>query len=102
MRFLLAMAIIAALAAPAFAQDNHVPRYGEADKDKTDAEKAADKAAAAAYQRSLSNIPDKGSTDPWGNVRSDTPKAAVAKTTTTTTKKKTKIKTGSADPKPPQ
>ena len=99
MRFLLATAIIASLAAPAFAQDNHVPRYGEADKDKTPSEKAADKAAADAYQRSLSNIPDKGSTDPWGNVRSDTPKAAVAKTTT---KKKTKIKTGSTDAKPPQ
>ena len=99
MRFLLAMAIIAALAAPAFAQDNHVPRYGEADKDKTDAEKAADKAAAAAYQRSLSNIPDKGSTDPWGDVRSDTPKAAATKTTT---KKKTKIRTDSADAKLPR
>lgn len=99
MRFLLATAIIASLAAPAFAQDNHVPRYGEADKDKTPSEKAADKAAADAYQRSLSNIPDKGSTDPWGNVRSDTPKAAAAKTTI---KKKTKIKTGSADTRPPQ
>jgi hypothetical protein len=103
MRFLLATAIIASLAAPAFAQDNHVPRYGEADKDKTATEKAADKAAADAYQRSLSNIPDKGSTDPWGDVRSDAPRAAVAKTTSkTTSKKKTKIKTGSADVKPPQ
>ena len=97
MRFLLAMAIIAALAAPAFAQDNHVPRYGEADKDKTDAEKAADKAAAAAYQRSLSNIPDKGSTDPWGDVRSDAPKTTTTKTTRTS---KAKTRTGSAEAKP--
>ena len=96
MRFLLATAIIASLAAPAFAQDNHVPRYGEADKDKTPAQQEADKAAAAAYKRSLGNIPDQGSNDPWGTVRSDTPKAAATKTT------KAKTKTGSADAKPPQ
>jgi hypothetical protein len=94
MRFVLATAIIAALAAPAFAQDTHVPRYGEADKDKTNAQKAADKAAADAYQRSLGAIPDKGASDPWGTVRSDTPKTTATKTT------KTKTKTGSADIKP--
>lgn len=100
MRFLLAAAIVAALSAPVFAQQQkHMQEYGQPDTEKTATEKAADKAAADAYQRSLSNIPDKGSTDPWGNVRSDAPKAAVAKTTT---KKKTRIKTGSADPKPPQ
>ena len=92
MRFLLAMAIIAALAAPAFAQDNHVPRYGEADKEKTPAQKAADKAAAEAYQRSLGAIPDKSSNDPWGNVRSDAPKTPSAARTSTA---KAKTKTGS-------
>jgi hypothetical protein len=94
MRFLLAAAIIASLASPAFAQDTHVPRYGEEDKDKTASQKAADKAAAEAYQRSLGNIPDKGSSDPWGTVRNDTPKTAATKPA------KTKTKTGSADAKP--
>jgi hypothetical protein len=92
----LAAAMIAALTVPAFAQDNHVPRYGEEDKEKTATQKAADKAAADAYQRSLGVIPDKGTNDPWGTVRSDAPKAAATKTT------KTKTKTGSADAKPPQ
>jgi hypothetical protein len=96
MRFLLATAIIASLVAPAYAQDSHVPRYGEEDKEKTASQKAADKAAADAYQRSLGVIPDKGSNDPWGTVRSDTPKSTATKTT------KTKTKTGSADAKPPQ
>ncbi|MBV9459440.1 MAG: hypothetical protein JO141_18245 [Bradyrhizobium sp.] len=105
MRFLLATAIIASLAAPAFAQDSHVPRYGEEDKEKTASQKAADKAAADAYQRSLGAIPDKGSTDPWGTVRNDTPKTTTTKapaTKTTTTKTKAKAKTSSADTKPPQ
>jgi hypothetical protein len=94
MRFLFATAIIAALSAPVFAQQQHMPEYGQPDKEKTAAEKAADKAAADAYQRSLGVIPDKGSSDPWGNVRSDTPKAAATKTT------KAKTRTGSADTKP--
>lgn len=101
MRFLLATAIIASLVAPAFAQDNHVPRYGEEDKDKTAAQKAADRAASDAYKRSLGNIPDQGSNDPWGTVRSDTPKTATTKSAATKTPK-AKTKTGSADAKPPQ
>ena len=109
MRFVLATAIIASLVAPAFAQDNHVPRYGEEDKEKTQTQKDADKAAAAAYQRSLSAIPDKGSTDPWGAVRSDAPKTAATKTpvtrtaatkTAATKTAKTKAKTESAETKP--
>ena len=99
MRVLLAAAIIASLATPAFAQQGgHVQQYGEPDKDKTAAQKAADKAAAEAYQRSLGAIPDKGPSDPWGTVRSDTPKDATKTTTTKTAKSKTK--TGSADAKP--
>jgi len=102
MRFLLATAIIASLVTPAFAQDNHVPRYGEADKEKTPAQKAADKAAAEAYQRSLGAIPDKSSNDPWGNVRSDAPKTTTTTTARSTTGKSTKAKTrtGSAEAKP--
>ena len=41
MRAFLALVIIAALAGPVFAQDNHIQRYGEEDKEKTDAEKSA-------------------------------------------------------------
>jgi len=80
MRAVLALITIAFLSAPAFAQDNHVPRYGEADKEKTNAQKAADKAAAEAYQRSMSGIPDKGPSDPWGAARStEAPNPAPAK-----------------------
>jgi hypothetical protein len=80
MRAVLALITIAFLSAPAFAQDNHVPRYGEADKEKTNSQKAADKAAAEAYQRSLGNIPEKGPSDPWGAARStEAPKPAPTK-----------------------
>jgi hypothetical protein len=80
MRAVLALIMIVFLSAPAFAQDNHVPRYGEADKEKTNAQKAADKAAAEAYKRSLSNIPDQGKTDPWGAARSsEAPKPVPTK-----------------------
>ena len=66
MRIVLAAAVLALLAGPAFAQnvDDHVPRYGEEEKEKTPEQKRGEKAAQDAYQRSLSNIPDKGSTDP--------------------------------------
>ena len=68
MRAVLALIMFVSLSAPAFAQD-HVPGYGEADK-----------AAAEAYKRSLSNIPDQGKTDPWGAARStETPKPTSAK-----------------------
>jgi len=69
-------ATIAFLAGPAAAQQ--VPKYGEPDKAKTQAEIAAAKEADKAYQRSLGNIPAQKSTDPWGTVRSDdAPKAAT-------------------------
>jgi len=81
MRVLLAAIVIASLAGPAFAQDvKQVPKYGEEDKEKTPQEKAADKAAQQAYQKSLGNIPDQGPTDPWGNVRSENAPKPVAKT----------------------
>ena len=79
MRAVLALIMFVSLSAPAFAQD-HVPGYGEADKEKTNSQKQADKAAAEAYKRSLSNIPDQGKTDPWGAARStETPKPTSAK-----------------------
>jgi hypothetical protein len=79
MRILLAAAMIALLASPAYAQEQtSIPKYGEVEKDKTPQQIEADKQAQRAYQRSLGNIPDKGPTDPWGNVRSDsTPKDAA-------------------------
>ena len=101
MRFLLAATIMAALSAPAFAQQPHMQEYGQPDKEKTASEKAADKAAADAYQRSLGAIPDKGTSDPWGTVRSDTPKTTSTKSAATKTTK-AKTKTGSAEAKPPQ
>lgn len=80
MRAVLALIMFVSLAAAAFAQDNHVPRYGEVDKEKTNSQKEADKAASEAYKRSLSNIPDQAKTDPWGSARStETPKPAPAK-----------------------
>jgi len=95
MRAVLALILIVSLAAPAFAQDNHVPRYGEPDKDKTLSEQQAEKADQEAYKRSLGNIPDKGTTDPWGSARStEAPKPAPAKTA----KAKTKA-AGTADAK---
>src|SRR5581483_6177127 len=97
MRAVLALIVIAFLSAPALAQvDNHVPRYGEEDTEKTHSQKAADKAAAEAYKRSLSNIPDQGKTDPWGAARvTETPKPAPAKAA----KAKAKPATGTADAK---
>jgi hypothetical protein len=92
MRAFLAVLVVAALAGPALAQDNHIQRYGEPDHEPTATEKAADKAAARAYEKSLTNIPDAGTSDPWGGVRStDAPKATAAKP------KKTKA--GSAEAK---
>ena len=79
MRVFRAALVIAFLAAPAYAQQKSIPKYGEETKDKTPQEKEADKAAERAYQRSLGNIPDKGPTDPWGTVRTnnDAPKSTA-------------------------
>jgi hypothetical protein len=83
---------------PALAQDSHVQRYGEKDKDETPAEKTAKKEAERAYERSLGNIPAQKSTDPWGIVRSDAtasrdaPKAAT-KTASPKPKAKNEAKT---------
>jgi hypothetical protein len=79
MRFLLAVALIALLAGPSYAQDKPIPGYRATEKDKTPTEKAADVEAERAYKRSLGNIPDQGPTDPWGNVRSDGAPKPVAK-----------------------
>jgi hypothetical protein len=77
MRVFCAAATIALLAGPAYAQNPQapMPRYGDINKaDKTPQEIEADRAAEKAYKNSLGNIPDKGASDPWGNVRTDPPK----------------------------
>jgi hypothetical protein len=85
MRVFCAVAIIALLTGPLLArpahaqdEDNHIPRYGEEDKEKTDQQKRSEKAADKAYRSSLGNIPDKGPVDPWSSARpADAPKAAA-------------------------
>ena len=79
MRVFRAAAVIALLAGPAYAQSQSVPRYGDTAKPKSPQEIEADKEAERAYHRSLGNIPDKGPSDPWGNVRSESAPKPVAK-----------------------
>jgi hypothetical protein len=78
MRVLHAAAVIALLAAPAYAQQKPIPKYGDPPVEKTRNEIEEDRRAESAYKRSLGNIPDRTPTDPWGNARSvDAPKAAA-------------------------
>jgi hypothetical protein len=91
MRIVFASVMIAMWAGTAVAQDNHVPRYGEEDKEKSAAQIAGEKAASEAYHKSLGNIPDQGPTDPWGAVRSDGASKAAA------TAKPKKTRTSGAD-----
>jgi len=78
MRVLHAVAVIALLAGPAYAQQKSVPKYGDAPVEKTRNQIEEDRAAESAYQRSLGNIPNQTPTDPWGNARSvDAPKAVA-------------------------
>ncbi len=85
MRVFLAAIVVALLVGPAFAQSRpSIPKYGELEGKKPH-EIKAEKEAQEAYQRSLGRIPEqKGSSDPWGSVRSDSapktvPPKAVAK-----------------------
>ena len=87
MRVLAATAVIALLVGPAEAQTQSVPRYGETAKAKSPREIEAEKDADKAYKRSLGNIPDQGPTDPWGNVRTESPPKPVAKTSADKTRK---------------
>jgi hypothetical protein len=73
------VAVIALLAGPASAQmpQPHVQNPGEPDPDKTRSQIEAEKDAERAYKRSLGNIQEQKSADPWGTMRSDTtPKAS--------------------------
>ena len=75
------VAVIALLAGPALAQmaQPHVQNPGEPDPVKTRSQIESEKEAERAYQRSLGNIQEKKSADPWGTVRSGdaAPKAAT-------------------------
>ena len=89
---------LAGLIGPAFAQDDHVQRYGEEDKEKGYGQIQDEKAAARAYKRSLGNIPDQAApTDPWGNARgaSAAPSTPAPKTATKPAKPAKPTTTGS-------
>ena len=75
MRVFRLAAVFAVLAAPAHAQTPNINLIPEL-QSKSPEEKEQEAAQQKAYKESLKKIPDaKGSTDPWGNVRSvDTPK----------------------------
>src|ERR1700729_1989590 len=84
MKVLHATVVIALLAGPAYvqaayAQDTHIQRYGEPDKEKSQTEIQADKAAERAYNKSLGNIPDAAPTDPWSAAGGAATPKAVAK-----------------------
>jgi hypothetical protein len=86
MKFLGVVALLALLTGPAAAQMmNLMPEV----KTKSPEEKEQDAITDKAYRESLRKIPDtKTAADPWGNVRSDAPKAAPVK--------QPRTKTGSA------
>jgi hypothetical protein len=76
------VAVIALLAGPVSAQmpQPHVKGPGEPEPDKTRSQIEAEQDAERAYKRSLGNIQEQKSADPWGTVRSGdaTPKAKAA------------------------
>jgi hypothetical protein len=79
MRIFFAAAITALLLAPAYAQQtpniNLIPEL----QSKTPEEKEQEAAQQKAYRDSLRKIPDaKGSSDPWGTVRSAEPAKSAA------------------------
>ena len=92
MRMLSAAAVIMLLTAPAYAQMPNVNMMPEL-RSKSPEEKEQDAIRDKAYKDSLKKIPDaKGSSDPWGTVRSnDTPTSKAAAPA------KPKTKTGSSN-----
>ena len=76
MKVLRAAAVMALLTGPAYAQMPNINLVPET-KSMTPEEKDAADARDKAYRESQKKIPDaKVSADPWGNVRTDPPKAA--------------------------
>ena len=78
------VAVMAVLAGPAWAQQQAIQKYGDPDREKTQADIAREKDAERAYKRSLGNIPEQQKTDPWGTMRSDSAAPKAAKTPATT------------------
>jgi hypothetical protein len=77
MKILSAVAMVVLLAAPAYAQTPNINLMPEV-QHKTPEEKEQEAIRDKAYRESLRKIPDaKTSSDPWGTVRSETPKAAA-------------------------
>ena len=92
MRILSAAAVMVLLTASAYAQTPNVNLIPEL-QSKSPEEKEQDAIKDKAYRESLRKIPDaKASSDPWGAVRSDAPKAAPAAKTSTA---KSRSRTGS-------
>ncbi len=72
-----AAAMVILLAGPVHAQSPHINLLAD-QPSKTQDEKDAEEAQQKAYKESLKKIPDaKTSSDPWGGVRSDAPKASA-------------------------
>ena len=85
-----------ALAGPAYAQMPNLNLLQEG-PGKTPEEKAADAEREKAYKETLKKIPDaKASNDPWGGMRSDPPKQAVAPKASAATSAPKKTKAGTA------
>lgn len=84
MKIFRAVALIALMAGPAYAQAPNVNLIPEL-ASKTPEEKEQDAIREKAYRDSLRKIPDaKASSDPWGTVRTDAPKPAASKPRTKT------------------
>jgi hypothetical protein len=86
--------VVALVSGPAYAQMPNLNLMPEV-RSKTPEEKAADEARDKAYRESLRKIPDaKGSSDPWGAVRStDTAKSS----TKTSSKASAKARSGTGN-----
>ena len=98
MRAVCAVAMIAMLAGPVYAQSQGrgqtpgPPPPPPKSQQEIDAERAAERA----YKNSLGNIPDKPPADPWGNARSlDGPKNPAKNAAKTPATKQPPAKTGS-------
>jgi hypothetical protein len=87
MKYLCLAAALALVSAPVYAQAPNINLMPEI-RSKTPEEKAAEAARDKAYRESLRKIPDaKGSSDPWGSVRSSDPAKSPGKTSTKTSTK---------------
>lgn len=76
MRILLVAAMVTLLVGPAYAQA-HMQQPGKQAAPKSRQQIEADREAEKAYRKSLGNIPDQGPSDPWGNMRGESPPKAV-------------------------